>query len=121
MRYRSYAALPVLALPLLAACSGAPDAGSEETAAVGGSPGSAPTDVASRQPSARVPFLGGTFVTWAESMPIEVEQAAAGVATDRPVVVWAGLDATHADGAEKQTDRADRPAHADDMRPARSR
>jgi hypothetical protein len=121
MRYRCHAAIPVLVLPLVAACSGAPDAGSEETVDVGGGPNTADIDVAGRRPSARVPFLGGAFVTWAESMPVEVEQAARGVATDRPVVVWAGLDATHADRAAKGTDRAERPAHADDARPTRSR
>ena len=95
MRYRSCAAIVALALPL-AACSGAPDAGSDETAALGGNPGSSP-ESASQRPSARVPFLGGAFVTWADSMPVEVEQAVAGQRTDRPVVVWAGLDEVHAD------------------------
>ena len=42
--------------------------------------------------SLRVPYLGGAFVTRSAEMPIEVEQAIAGVPTNRPVIVWAGLD-----------------------------
>ena len=42
--------------------------------------------------SLRVPYLGGAFVTYNREMPIEVEQAIAGIPTDRPVIVWAGLD-----------------------------
>jgi hypothetical protein len=59
-----------------------------------------------------VPFLGGAFVTWAESMPVEVEQAVAGQRTDRPVLVWAGLDAVHTDRAASGAVHADRPGGA---------
>jgi hypothetical protein len=40
--------------------------------------------------SLRVPFLGGAFVTRNREMPIEIEQAIAGLRPDHPVVVWAG-------------------------------
>ncbi|MEJ7735703.1 MAG: hypothetical protein WKG00_41755 [Polyangiaceae bacterium] len=113
MRYRFSAAMVAVALPL-AACSGAPDAGSDETAALG--PGASDGSAIER-PSARVPFLGGAFVTWAESMPVEVEQAVAGRPTDRPVVVWAGLDAAHADGAAT----ACSPGGAEGQHPAQPR
>jgi hypothetical protein len=40
--------------------------------------------------SLRVPFLGGAFVTRNREMPIEIQQAIAGLPPDHPVVVWAG-------------------------------
>jgi hypothetical protein len=53
--------------------------------------------------SLRVPFLGGAFVTYNREMPVEVEQAIAGIPTDRPVIVWAGLDRpAPVQGAEKR-------------------
>ena len=100
-------AVVAIALPALAGCSGAPD-GVDETASetreaheARETPATPETDAPSaRHPASRVPFLDGAFVSWAESMPVEVEQAATGLPTDRPVVVWAGLDAVHADGAD---------------------
>lgn len=43
--------------------------------------------------SVRVPFLGGSFVTYNTDMPVEVEEAVQGKRTTRPVVVWAGNEA----------------------------
>lgn len=97
MPQRTFAVASALLLPALLACSGAPD-GADDT----GREGTTELETA-RQPVSRLPFLGGAFVTWSGEMPVEVEQAAAGLPTDRPVVVWAGLDAVHSEGAEART------------------
>lgn len=77
------AALVATLLGLAAASCGsaAPSAHDDET------DGLATTRIAVRRP-----FLGGAFVTWAQEMPVEVDQAIEGRPTDRPVVVWAGTD-----------------------------
>src|SRR5262245_29292165 len=89
----------------VAACGGAPETGAAPatpSSVVLGSGIATPADEPDVVPaekltraadgSLRRSFLGGAFVTWNKSMPIEVDQAIAGERPRRPVVVWAGLE-----------------------------
>jgi hypothetical protein len=79
----------VRGVSLLAAIALVPFLGSCETPAETNDE-SAASAVVAKDGSIRLPFLRGAFVTYNRVMPIEVEQAIAGVPTKRPVVVWAG-------------------------------
>ena len=73
-------------------CAASADSSADETAPAqgGGAASMARKVVTAPDGSLRVPYLGGAFVTYNREMPIEVEQAIAGIPTDRPVIVWAG-------------------------------
>jgi len=71
-------------------CAASADSSVDETAQGGGAANVARKVVTAPDGSLRVPYLGGAFVTYNREMPIEVEQAIAGLPTDRPVIVWAG-------------------------------
>ena len=73
-------------------CAASADSSANETAPADGDEAAnvARKVVTAADGSLRVPYLGGAFVTYNREMPIEVEQAIAGIPTDRPVIVWAG-------------------------------
>ena len=89
-----FSGLVVFAALSVGACGGAPDGVPSES-----SNGTDDADVIPAQKltraadgSLRRAFIGGAFVTWNSSMPIEIDQAIAGEPTRRQVVVWAGMD-----------------------------